>query len=119
MAACISRRAFIPYAALNERKQRMHNIRRFNKLFYECVDLTGDELRSITKGRRIQFSQDAYVHELIVHKEVWNTQKDTWDGMANILNTWSVGDQIREKIKDLPDDEYVIKFVVEDNDAAL
>jgi len=97
----------------------MRNIRRFNKLFYECVDLTGDELRSLTKGRRIQFSQDNEFYELIVHKEIWDKNNDTWDGMANILNTWSAGDQIREKIKDLTDDEYVIKFVVEDNDNAL
>ena len=114
MASCIrSRVAFVPVAS---KSQRMRNIRKLNKIFYERVDLGGPGLHSLTKGRRLQFSSDEDQYEMIIHKDIWKTKRDTWDGMANILNTWSVGDQVREKIKDMSDDAFIIKFIIADND---
>jgi hypothetical protein len=122
MAFCatLTRRPFVSYASMErekQRRQRKTNILKLNKLFFECPDLTGEELLSLTKGRRLQFSQDETTYELLVHKDVWKTKRDTWNGMASILNTWSVGDQLREKMKDMPDELFTIPLVVAISDS--
>jgi hypothetical protein len=53
-----------------------------------------------------------------MYPDTWQVEKRTWDGMADILNTWSVGDQIREKVKGFEKDKLVvIDLVVEDYDS--
>ena len=68
-----------------------------NQLFHKCDDLTGDELKSIVNGRRLQFNTDnPECISITVYPDIWNTNDRMWNGMANILNMWSVGDQVRK-----------------------
>lgn len=112
-----SRTFYRVMATATPRNQRKRMIQRLNKLFYECSPLTGEELHSLTNGRRLQFAQDDTL-QLIMYPDTWQVEKRTWDGMADILNTWSVGDQIREKVKGFEKDKLVvIDLVVEDYDS--
>ena len=91
-------------------------VKKLNKLFYSCRQLKVDELYSLCKGRRIQFSQDDNRLQLIIYGDHWKTDKRTWSGMTDILNAWSVGDQIRTKLADISDETYVIDLITESVD---
>lgn len=68
-----------------------------NEIFHKCDDLTGDELKSIVAGRRLQFStEDPECISVVIYQEMWETDDKMWNGVAEMLNTWSVGDQIRK-----------------------
>jgi hypothetical protein len=96
-------------------KAKKGTVSMLNKLFYECQELNGDELYLLCKGRKLQFSQTDYQVELLVYQQAWQVDKRTWSGMADILNSWSVGDQVREKIKTMKDEELlVIPLVIPD-----
>ena len=74
------------------------NIKKLNKIYYTCNDLSSSELRILVNNRRLQFSQMDDYMELIIYPEIWETDDIVWDGISEILNVWSVGDQVREKI---------------------
>lgn len=95
----------------------IYNQRRvLDQLFYKCNDLSAQELYSITRGRRLQFNQDDVNSDvqLLIHKDIWTVEEKTWQGMANILNEWSTGDQIRENAKKLKDDLFIINLTIPD-----
>ena len=92
------------------------NIKKLNKIYYTCNDLSSSELRILVNNRRLQFSQMDDYMELIIYPEIWETDDIVWDGISEILNVWSVGDQVREKIIPLLDDTHVIKLILDNSD---
>lgn len=78
----------------------------FERLFHAAIaPLTGDELKKIMHGRRLQLTmgdasnasgaKDAVI--LMVYTEPWkNATDDTWNGMAALLSDWSADAVIRE-----------------------
>ena len=83
--------------SLNDLHQKRKEL---NTLFYSCTPLTGNELRDLVKSRRLQFSAVENGIELFIHIEKWD--------MSDILNTWSVGDQIRSSCKNIKENEFAI-----------
>lgn len=80
------------------------------KVFKSCQShrLTGTELHTLFKGRRIQFNTetaDIGQIDFVVQKDIWKTEKRTWQGIANILNEWDVGEQIRKNAPFMKPDE--------------
>ena len=94
-------------------KENREIVRNLNRLYYSCKPLQAKELYEICKGRRLQFTQDDDCIQMIVYSNQWRQDTETWSGMADILNTWSVGDQIRNKLANLPNETYVIDLITE------
>ena len=59
--------------------------------------LTGPELAALCKGRRLQFNTERGI-SLIIHHDIWKVDHRTWQGVADILNEWSAGDQLRHSL---------------------
>jgi len=59
--------------------------------------LTGPELAALCKGRRLQFNTERGI-SLIIHNDIWKVDHRTWQGVADILNEWSAGDQLKHSL---------------------
>lgn len=70
----------------------------FERLFHSAIaPLTGDELKKIMQGRRLQLTMEGSSVMLMVYTEPWsNATDDTWDGMAALLSDWSADAIVRE-----------------------
>lgn len=86
--------------------------KRLNTIFYACEPLSGRELRELVKYRRLQFSAVENGVELFVYLDKWEMPHENdlsvWDGMSDILNVWSAGDQIRNYAKQIKDNDITI-----------
>jgi hypothetical protein len=88
------------------KKNNIRTIKQLNQLFYDCPKITGEELFALIKGRRMQFShEEENIVQMIVYPEMWKTNQTTWQGIADVMNVWSVAEQVREKTKTVPDNQ--------------
>lgn len=80
-----------------------------SKIYNNYEKVTGTELYTLFKGRRLQFNTERSSGkiDLVVQKDVWKTDQKTWQGMADILNEWSVAQQLRNNAPFMkPDDVF-------------
>ena len=82
---------------IQSQKINHSTIHTLNDLYYVCSPLTGDELRALVVGRRMQFSNTENGIELYIFPEKADYDDITWNGLSDILNAWYAGDQIRNK----------------------
>ena len=68
------------------------------RLFHSATaPLSGDELKKIMHGRRLQLTMEGHAVILMVYTEPWkNATDDTWNGMAALLSDWSADTLVRE-----------------------
>lgn len=93
----------------------VNNINHLNKLYY-CYPsnkMTGRELCKIVKNRRVNLDfnpENGNMLEVCIHKEKWKVHHKTWSEISNILNELCAQEDLREKIKDMSEDTYIINI---------
>jgi hypothetical protein len=74
--------------------------------------MSGEELYLLCKGRRLEFAHEDYNIHLLVHTDMWETERHTWVSVADTLNTWSVGDQVRENLASIKDELIIVPLSI-------
>lgn len=99
--------------------KRRQLVKKLNNIYYDekKQTLSGKELKTLVCGRKLSYDWVENKYNsimLIVHNKLWNVNAEKWTDMATFLNELYVGDQIREKIVDVKqeDDTYVLELDV-------